>query len=425
MSNDKASLETIELHKVAYLGEPGVDSYNINAQLEECKVIRGDYALHELEFDRSNWNPNKSPDTLPELCILKFVGYSVGPKDEAHEISNNSYNCNVYWSASECLVLRVQKAGRLTNIEICYSIKELLEQLAHYHTDLEFQQGNLAESILQTVLKYSEWNFDGETHLLYGNQDVTNFSQFLDLVNQSQSLGCKPCIYKVRTMPSPLPHQRGLILFAAKQIAVEHQDIADFELAQAEIETRSGTINSNVVTTILFFTPESEIIEIVSHAHRTTSIQPSTGIRVERTLFNYANYKKTRCLDDLQTQGSYFYVGMPLYNAMMVFLKAHEPPIYLDYVLTNDNERDIQFNGCLIGYAYEYEGEMITLSRIYQTSRGNLICHQLMKTTKEELLKQKALVSNDHEEIVQFFGCSLSMKGMYRNAGINANITVE
>ncbi|QIC72072.1 MULTISPECIES: hypothetical protein [Acinetobacter] len=426
MSNSKANLEIIELHKVAYDGEPGCDKYNINAQLEECKKIRSDYAIHEIQFDRTNWTRNTNiPHALPELCKLKFVGYSVGPKDAAHEISNSTYTCNLYWSASECLLLQVQKAGELPNIEICYSLKELLEQLAYYHTDLEFKQGNIAENILKNAVQYSEWNFDGESNLIYGNNDVTNFSQFLDLVNQSLSLGFKPYIYKVRMKPKPLPDQRGLILFTAKQIAVEHRDISDFKLAQQEIVTRKEKVNSNIATTILFLTQDSKIIEIISDAHRITGIQASTGIKIERTVFNDATYKKTSSLDDLETQGSYFYIGTPIYNAMLVFLKTQEPPVYLDYVLTNDNERDIEFDGRLIGYACEVEDEITTLSRLYQTRRGNLICHQLVKNQDEELLRQEALVSNDHEEIVQFFGCSANIKRMYREAGINANITVE
>ncbi|WP_180099582.1 hypothetical protein [Acinetobacter sp. YH12153] len=426
MSNTNANLETVELHKVAYDGEPGCDKYNINAQLEECKKIRSDYAIHEIEFDRTNWTRNTNiPHALPELCKLKFIGYSVGPKDAAHEISNSTYTCNLYWSASECLLLQVQKAGELPNIEICYSLKELLEQLAYYHTDLEFKQGNIAENILKNAVKYSEWNFDGESNFIYGNNDVTNFSQFLDLVNQSLSLRFKPCIYKVEVKQNTSPDQRGLILFTAKQITVQHQDISDFELAQKEFLTSKGKVNSNISTTILFLTPEAEIIEIAYHAHHATSIQPSTGIKVERTQFDYADYRKSCCLDDLKTQGSYFYVGTPIYNAMQLFLKTEKPPVYLDYVLTNDNERDIEFNGCLIGYACEVEDEITTVSRLYQTRRGNLICHQLVKNQDEELLRQEALVSNDHEEIVQFFGCSANIKRMYRDAGINANITVE
>lgn len=111
----------------------------------------------------------------------------------------------------------------------------------------------------------------------------------------------------------------------------------------------------------------------------------------------------------------------------MHFLSDREPPIYLDYVLINDGARDVEFQGQLLSYAYIYDNDLDTteLMRIFETRRGSMICHKLLKTSVGAIQNQHALVSNDPEEIIGFFGLSAEAKSIYLSSGINANQVIE
>lgn len=107
------------------------------------------------------------------------------------------------------------------------------------------------------------------------------------------------------------------------------------------------------------------------------------------------------------------------------------------FTLEIDNEPNIRFTGELIGYAssspdkamgssYSGQAGRWTELALYKTKDGQFICHQVGRTSWQgERDRFSGKVCGTLEEVKEFFGYRWLAKELYKNAGIDASITVS
>lgn len=425
----KANLETKELHQIAYFDEPGLDRYNINQQHKYYKAIRSDYAIYEFELDQDTFFKHKNRLNNKNF-LFKFVGYKLGQQEAGlNDIRNDIYTCNLYWTASDCLLLSCQKAGELPDFTICYDMASLLQTIVGCAAaDPLFQKDHLPEALLITALTYSEWHFEKNPTLIFGNTNINNFVEFLQYAIEQRSEGYKAHIVKGKMAYNPLPSQIGNILFVAKELTFNICDSRVQECCQTNINTSESTVKSNYHVRRVYLTPSLQMIAVQSNQYHQEIINAVDGMKSKKVYTDHALFEKASCVDELGVLIPEINPNSPILRNTLFALENLQPPIYQDYKITNDGERDIQFNGCLLNAViiFNNDKDQIECLRIFETRRGSLICHKVSQSIAEPgIPKQVALVTDDHDQIVNFFGLSPEAKLIYRALNINAYQTVE
>lgn len=95
------------------------------------------------------------------------------------------------------------------------------------------------------------------------------------------------------------------------------------------------------------------------------------------------------------------------------------------FVVTNDNAKDLEFEGELIANFDSYPGYLETGKwlelNLYKTRARKFICQKVYKTQWEkESDSFKATVANSEKGVIAFFGMSDAAKELYESAGIDA-----
>lgn len=418
-----------ELHHIVFQNDPKINDYDLKSQLKHSKKINPSYEIqeHELEYGslfNNSLEPIFADEELSNSFILKFVGYKLNHK----VISNPAYTCNLYWTASNCLLFSYQKAKELPIFHICHNLQSLLEVLTHCAIDPKFLEKDIAGTILNRALHVSEWCFDKEGFYDLYTPDTYDISKFLHYAVEQKSLNYYPYLYKIKGKDNPsYPDEAGIAFFVAKHLGADVIDINYAPMSPVLIETDQGLVRSNSKRRELFITPSMELISVLTHYYQEEVIDESTGIKFDKFYSGYASIESAPYIDDLWMNHPEFNLGSGAVRTALMHLKHAQPTIYQDYVITNDDERDTQFNGCLVDVAIRIpEPSLVECMRLFKTSGDTLICHKIIYNMPEKtFLQQQSLVTDNHEQIVIFFGLSAEAKLLYKNLGINTNQTVK